>query len=205
MSVTVNARLLRAAFPALDACPIELGEPDLDAPELIRQRLRLGADSGAFREVFSEGGLLQGSFESYSTFSYWRPPVHPRPKGSVAVVPAAFLFVSHLAPVACLGFGDGVWTRRGHGLRHPAAPVPVVGEPLRLSAEPEPGEDWLVLAAAIETKLRQCGYLPIDVDSANAPLPAGSAEGYVYLDGLELPPPRLVKDLLFHEGVDFSY
>lgn len=157
-----------------------------------------------FKRAFWEGGHGQGFFSSYSVFSYWKAGKHQYSKGSFSYAHAAFLYVSHMAPVACLGFGEGRWQKGPIGGAHAAHPSRWrIGERAALAADPYDG--WEELQDAVVSGLAQTPISPISIELANSSLPDEIAAGYSYFEGLELPKPSLLKDLLFYEGIDWAY
>lgn len=131
-------------------------------------------------------------------------------QGGSSYVAAAFLHVSHMAPVACFGFGEAHWQRRSASGKDRATPRDwAFGEPLGLHpAVPQAWEarqGWEALQAQVEAAVSGASLSMLGIEQVNSPLSWEAASGFVYVDGLELPVPRRLKDLLFHEGVDWSY
>lgn len=199
-----NKELLQQSLPLAAPWPTEYGEPGNEIEAYINEHVSSWAPIAGFKRAFSEGGHKQGYFTSYSAYSYWKSGKHQYPKGSFAYVHAAFLYLSHIAPVACLGFGEGLWKKETMGGKHAATPPRwEIGDPMNLAVDPQEG--WVEMQSEVICSLTGSPFTLISIELANSPLPDKSTMGYSYFDGLQLPPPRLIKDLLFYEGIDWDY
>lgn len=199
-----NKELLEQLLPVAADWPGEYEEPGSGLGVFISEHLSRVASLAEFKQAFWEGGYGQGDFTSYSVFSYWQAGKHQYSRGSFSYVRAAFLYVSHMAPVACFGFGEGRWQKGPLGRKHVAVPSRwSIGEPIDLTHEAPDG--WSRLQKEITSGLAGTPISTISIERANSLLPGETATKYSYYEGLELPEPRLLKDLLFHEGLDWNY
>jgi hypothetical protein len=202
--VICNKELFQLLLPVEAQWPIGSEEPGSGPIACINEHVSSRMPVAGFRRACWEGGYGQGHFTSYSVFSYWRTGENPYPKGSFAYVRAAFLYVSHVAPVACLGFGEGRWQIGPMGGRHAAIPPYwEIGDAVNLAAAPPEG--WGELQSELVSSLAGSPITLISVELANSPLAEEIATGYSYFAGLQIPRPRLIKDLLFYRGIDWDY
>jgi hypothetical protein len=200
--MTPNKALLERLL-SVTTWPTAYDAPGDELMMLIRDALSQAPPDTAVRQAFWGGGQGQGYFTSYSVFSYWRTGKNHYAKGRFSFIPAAFLYVSHLAPVACLGLGEGRWQKQV-GRKHAAVPCRWrIGERAELTSRAP--DSWNGLAQDIASKLSRMGILLLDIERINTPLPDGIAGQHAYCEGLDLPEPKLLKDVLFYEGVDWTY
>lgn len=199
-----NKELLQLILPIEAQWPTGYEEPGSEPLAFINERVSSRMPVKGFKRACWEGGHGQGCFTSYSVFSYWKRGENPYPKGSFSYIRAAFLYVSHVAPVACFGFGEGRWQKEPMGGNHAATPPHwEIGDAVNLAAAPPAG--WGELQSEVVISLAESAIALISIELANSPLADGIAPGYAYFDGLQLPRPRLIKDLLFYQGIDWDF
>ena len=199
-----NKELLQLILSVEAQWPAEFEEADSEPFAFIHEGLASRMPVAGFKRACWEGDHGQGYFTSYSVLSYWKTGENPYPKGSFSYIQGAFLYVSHVAPVACFGFGEGRWQKGPMRGRHaPTPPQWTIGDVMNLAAVPPDG--WGELQSEVASSLAQSTIALISIELANLPVAEAIATGYAYFDGLQLPKPRLVKDFLFYQGRDWNY
>lgn len=149
-----------------------------------------------FRKQIFYGGYGQGDFWSYSSLVYWKSPRDVVNRKGTAYIKSCCLFLSYLAPVAIISYGDVIWNRR-------KVLIPEIGfeKKCEISGNHNPHNGWETLDITLREKLKEVN---IEVYEHEL-LSEIDFNGTTLLDGLDFELSGDLLSSLFYSGRDWDY